>query len=30
ATDHGFGYGLFAIGLAMLTGWLGRIIFRKD
>ncbi len=30
ATDHGFGYGLFSIGLAMLTGWLGRIIFRKD
>ncbi|WP_378944589.1 TIGR02186 family protein [Mesorhizobium sp. ANAO-SY3R2] len=30
ANDHGFGYGLFAIGLAMLTGWLGRIIFRKD
>lgn len=30
ASDHGFGYGLFAIGLAMLTGWLGRIIFRKD
>ena len=30
ASDHGFGYGLFAIGLAMFTGWLGRIIFRKD
>lgn len=30
ATDHGFGYGMFAIGLAMLTGWLGRIVFRKD
>ncbi len=30
ASDHGFGYGLFAIGLAMLAGWFGRIIFRKD
>ncbi|MGF7008029.1 TIGR02186 family protein [Aminobacter sp. BE322] len=30
ANDHGFGYGLFAIALAMFTGWLGRIIFRKD
>jgi uncharacterized protein (TIGR02186 family) len=28
--DHGFFYGLFAVGLAMVTGWLGRIIFRRD
>jgi uncharacterized protein (TIGR02186 family) len=30
ASNHGFLYGLFAVVLAMLTGWLGRIIFRKD
>ena len=30
AADHGFLYGIFAVALAMLTGWLGRIIFRKD
>lgn len=30
ATDYGLLYGLFAVLLAMLTGWLGRIIFRKD
>jgi uncharacterized protein (TIGR02186 family) len=28
--DYGFLYGIFAVALAMLTGWLGRIIFRKD
>lgn len=28
--DYGFLYGVFAVALAMLTGWLGRIIFRKD
>lgn len=28
--DYGFLYGVFAIALAMLTGWLGRLIFRKD
>ena len=30
AMRHGFLYGLFAVALAMLTGWLGRIVFRKD
>ena len=30
AIDYSFFYGLFAIGLAMLTGWLGRIVFRRD
>ena len=30
ATDYSFFYGLFAVALAMLTGWLGRIVFRKD
>jgi uncharacterized protein (TIGR02186 family) len=28
--DYGFLYGLFAVTLAMLTGWLGRLVFRKD
>ena len=28
--DYGFLYGLFAVVLAMVTGWLGRIIFRRD
>lgn len=28
--DHGLLYGIFAVALAMVTGWLGRIIFRKD
>ncbi|GLS29341.1 conserved hypothetical protein [Mesorhizobium albiziae] len=28
--DYGFLYGVFAVLLAMLTGWLGRLIFRKD
>lgn len=27
---HGFYYGLGAVALAMMTGWLGRIVFRKD
>ncbi|MGE0502160.1 MAG: TIGR02186 family protein [Rhizobiaceae bacterium] len=30
SSDHGFFYGAFAVALAMLTGWLGRIIFRRD
>ena len=30
AVDHSFLYGIFAVALAMLTGWLGRMIFRKD
>jgi uncharacterized protein (TIGR02186 family) len=30
AHDYSFLYGLFAVCLAMLTGWLGRIVFRKD
>jgi len=30
ANDYSFLYGLFAVALAMLTGWLGRLIFRKD
>lgn len=30
ANDYGFLYGLFAVSLAMVTGWLGRLIFRKD
>lgn len=30
AQDHGFIYGLFAVALAFVTGWLGRLIFRKD
>ncbi len=28
--DYGFLYGLFAVTLAMLTGWLGRLVFRRD
>ncbi len=28
--DYGLLYGVFAVALAMLTGWLGRIIFRRD
>lgn len=28
--DYGFLYGLFAVSLAMVTGWLGRLIFRRD
>ena len=30
AHNHSIFYGVFAVFLAMLTGWLGRIIFRKD
>lgn len=30
ANNHAFWFGIFAVALAMLTGWLGRIIFRKD
>jgi uncharacterized protein (TIGR02186 family) len=30
ASDYGFLYGLFAVFLAMLTGWIGRLVFRKD
>lgn len=30
ANKHGLYYGLFSVALAMLTGWLGRIVFRKD
>jgi uncharacterized protein (TIGR02186 family) len=30
ALDYSFFYGVFAVALAMLTGWLGRIIFRRD
>lgn len=30
AHDYSFLYGIFAVSLAMLTGWLGRLIFRKD
>lgn len=28
--EYGFVYGLLAVTLAMVTGWLGRIIFRRD
>ncbi|MCO5063452.1 MAG: TIGR02186 family protein [Rhizobiaceae bacterium] len=30
AHQDSFMYGLFAVGLAMLTGWLGRLVFRKE
>lgn len=30
AHDYSFFYGVFAVALAMLVGWLGRIIFRRD
>lgn len=30
STNHGFSYGILATLLAVLTGWLGRIVFRKD
>ncbi len=30
AHEHSFVYGLLAIALAIITGWLGRVIFRKD
>jgi uncharacterized protein (TIGR02186 family) len=28
--NHSFFYGICAVGLAIVTGWLGRIIFRRD
>ena len=30
SVNYSFLYGVFAVALAMLTGWLGRLIFRKD
>jgi len=30
AHQNSFAYGLFAVGLAMLTGWMGRLVFRKE
>lgn len=30
AQQHGFLYGLAAVALAVLTGWMGRLIFRRD
>jgi uncharacterized protein (TIGR02186 family) len=30
ANNHSIFYGFFAVGLAMLTGWIGRIVFKKD
>ena len=30
AQTHGFAYGIFAVLLAFLTGWIGRMVFRKD
>lgn len=30
AHDYGFFYGIFAVALAILTGWLGRLLFRRD
>lgn len=30
ANHHGLYYGMFAVALAILTGWLGRLVFRKD
>lgn len=30
AHQYSFYYGIFAVALAMLTGWLGRLIFRRD
>ena len=30
AQEHGFLYGLAAVFLAVLTGWVGRLIFRRD
>ncbi len=30
ANEHGFVYGLLAVLLAMVTGWLGRVLFRRD
>lgn len=30
AQEHGFLYGLAAVFLAVLTGWVGRLVFRRD
>ncbi|MEC5291236.1 TIGR02186 family protein [Aurantimonas sp. C2-6-R+9] len=30
ATRYGFLYGLFAVALAIFTGWFGRIVFKRD
>lgn len=30
ARDHGFAYGLVTVVLALLTGWFGSVIFRRD
>lgn len=30
ANDHSFFYGVVAVALAIVTGWLGRIMFRRD
>jgi uncharacterized protein (TIGR02186 family) len=30
AMRHSLWFGIFAVVLAMITGWLGRVIFRKD
>lgn len=30
ANDHGFLYGMAAVLVAMLTGWLGSLVFRRD
>ncbi|MBX3570518.1 MAG: TIGR02186 family protein [Rhizobiaceae bacterium] len=30
STDHGFFFGICAVVLAIVTGWLGRIIFKRD
>jgi uncharacterized protein (TIGR02186 family) len=30
AHNHGFFYGFLSVSLAMVTGWLGRVAFRKD
>jgi uncharacterized protein (TIGR02186 family) len=30
AHNHGFFYGFLSVSLAMVTGWMGRVIFRKD
>jgi uncharacterized protein (TIGR02186 family) len=30
SADYSLLYGVFAVALAMLTGWLGRVVFRRD
>ncbi len=30
AHNHGLFYGFLAVSLAMVTGWMGRVVFRKD